>query len=309
MRTNPAVPWPVLNFAAMGESLLTLQILTQIVGKIRLINTPWLNHSWHVTLYITARGLSTGPVPFSGGIFELEFDLTRHSLNLTLSSGQHEEVGLYSRPVASFYAELMAKLHAHRIPADIHLRPNELDEVIPFDQDDIHKVYKEAQIHTFWQVLVRVNTVLLEFRSRFTGKCSPVHFFWGAADLAVTRFSGRRAPEYTGAVLNIPLKIMREAYSHEVCSAGFWPGSKASPVPVFYAYCYPGSPAFGEQKVVPEQAFFSPEMGEFILPYEYVRTSADPRTTLLNFLQSTYQAAAETQNWDRSNLDFKPFLP
>ncbi len=299
--------WPELKFELLQDTMATVQLWTQIVGKIRLKKTPWLNHSWHVTLYVSSRGLTTGSIPYEQGVFQLEFDFNQHQLVITTSKGGNEKIALYPRTVASFYKELFDTLRTLGIRVKIHAKPNEIEPAIPFEQDEVHQSYDKDQMYLFWQALVRMEPVFTEFRARFIGKCSPVHFFWGAFDLAVTRFSGREAPKHPGGMPNIPLEVMREAYSHEVSSAGFWPGSEAFPHPAFYAYCYPTPPDFGTRPVAPKEAFFSQEMGEFFLPYEVVRQSSDPEATLMRFLQSTYEAAATTGKWDREALEFKQF--
>jgi len=295
--------WPELKFQDLADTITTVQLWTQIVGKIRLAKMPWLNHSWNVTLYVSPRGLTTGSVPFQKGIFQIDFDFRTHKLIIISSSGLQQQVDLFPRTVASFYAALFEKLKLMEIDAEIYAKPNELEPAIPFEKDETHFQYNSEQINLFWQALVKIEVVLTRFRAKFTGKCSPVHFFWGGFDLAVTRFSGRKAPKYPGAVPNMPLEIMQEAYSHEVSSCGFWPGSKDFPHPVFYAYCYPTPETFCEQPVMPGSAFFSKEMGEFFLFYDDVKKAADPESFLMEFLQSTYEAAANTGNWDRQALE------
>jgi hypothetical protein len=290
--------WPELAFESLKDTLATVQLWTQIVGKIRLIKTPWINHSWHVTLYVSPRGLSTGSIPYDGGNFQIDFDFVAHELIIIASDGKSEKLGLYPRTVASFYTELFEKLNAIGIEANIYAKPNELDPAIPFAEDEVHKSYDAIQMNLYWQALVNINSVFTKFRAEFTGKCSPVHFFWGAFDLAVTRFSGREAPLHPGGAPNMPDRVMQEAYSHEVSSAGFWGGSEQFPHPAFYAYCYPTPADFGEQVVAPSEAFYSNEMGEFFLLYEVVQRSENPEAKLLQFLRSTYIAAAKTGNWD-----------
>lgn len=295
--------WPILKFEELKDTIATVQLWTQIVGKIRLVKTPWLNHSWHVTLYVSPSGLTTGSIPYGNGLFQIDFDFIKHRLLITCSNGYQEQVGLYPRSVASFYAALFEKLALMGIEAKIFAKPNELEPAIPFEQDETHFQYDKEQVNKYWQALVKIDAVFTRFRARFSGKCSPVHLFWGGFDLAVTRFSGRRAPKHPGGVPNMPLAVMQEAYSHEVSSCGFWAGSPDFPFPVFYAYCYPTPATFGGQLVKPETAFYSNEMGEFLLKYEDVINSNDPETYLLDFLQSTYEAAASTGNWDRANLE------
>jgi len=296
--------WPELIFENLKDTITNVQLYTQIIGKIRLQKMPWINHSWHVALYVSPAGLTTASIPYEEGIFEMEFDFNNHFLSITTSNGGVEKVKLYARTVASFYKEVFDKLALLNIEVKIHAKPNEIDPAIRFAQDETHCAYDKEQINLFWKALVKINPVFTKFRAGFIGKCSPVHLFWGSFDLAVTRFSGRKAPEYTGIVPNLALEVMQEAYSHEVSSAGFWAGSDAFPQPAFYSYCYPSPATFGEQKVKPAEAFYSKEMGEFFLPYEAVRTSANPEETLMQFLQSTYEAAANTGNWDRNALEF-----
>jgi len=290
--------WPELAFENLKDTLATVQLWAQIVGKIRLIKTPWINHSWHVTLYVSPRGLTTGSIPYEGGNFQIDFDFVDHELIIIASNGKSEKVSLYPRTVAGFYAELFEKLNTIGIEAKIYAKPNELDPAIPFAEDEVHKSYDATQMNLYWQALVNINSVFVKFRSEFIGKCSPVHLFWGAFDLAVTRFSGREAPLHPGGAPNMPDRVMQEAYSHEVSSAGFWGGSEQFPHPAFYAYCYPTPADFGEQVVAPSEAFYSNEMGEFFLLYEVVQRSENPEAKLLQFLRSTYIAAAKTGNWD-----------
>ena len=295
--------WPSLQFAALEDTVATVQLWTQIVGKIRLINMPWINHSWQVTLYISPRGITTGSVPCEQGLFQVDFDFINHQLEIVKSDGEQASFGLYPRTVASFYKELMEKLTMLGIDASIYAKPNELPDPIPFAEDDTHHSYDAAQMHNLWQAWMRIHNVFTDFRSRFSGKCSPVHLFWGAFDLAVTRFSGRRAPAHPGGAPHIPLRVMQESYSHEVSSCGFWPGGKEFPHPAFYAYCYPTPEAFGSEPVQPGKAFFNADMGEFFLLYEDVIAAEHPEQTLMDFLQSTYEAAARTGNWDREALE------
>jgi hypothetical protein len=295
--------WPALEFESWKDTIATLHLWTQIVGKIRLKQMPWLNHSWHVTLYVSANGLTTGSIPYAGGVFQIDFDFIHHALHITTSAGGTEEVRLYPRSVADFYHELFEKLKRVDVDAHICVEPNEVDPAIPFEKDEIHRSYDGERVRDFHKALVGIYNVFIKFRARFRGKCSPVHFFWGSFDLAVTRFSGRTAPLYSGKVENIPLRVMQEAYSHEVSSCGFWPGNEQFPQPAFYSYCYPSSVEFGNQPVKPKEAFFSSKMGEFILPYEVVQRSATPEDSLMQFLQSTYEAAANTAGWDRKTLE------
>lgn len=300
---TPVNAWPALYYNEWKDTLATVQLFAQIVGKVRLRNMPWLNHSWHVTLYVSATGLTTGSMPYEGGTFQIDFNFITHEVVISTSMGEVRTVRLYPRSVASFYNELLTQLDAAGIDTYIYAVPNEIDPAIPFAEDETHKSYDAAHMNRFWQALVKVHNVFLRFRAGFTGKCSPVHLFWGAFDLAVTRFSGRRAPLHSGDAPNMPLRVMQEAYSHEVSSCGFWPGSDQFPQAIFYAYCYPTPDAFGKQAVEPAEAYYSNEMGEFILPYDAVQQSSNPERMLLAFLQTTYAAAANTGNWNRHELE------
>lgn len=297
--------WPALPLEEWSETYATLHMWLQIVGKIRLMQSPWLNHSWHSTLYVTARGLTTSPIPFGGrSVFEIDLDFIDHRLTIQASDGQTGEVALEPQSVASFYKRLMEEMDRLEFPVEITPRPNEVAEALPFDRDETHRAYDAEYANRFWRVLVQADRVLKEFRSRFIGKCSPVHFFWGAPDLAVTRFSGRRAPEHPGGIPNLPDRITREAYSHEVSSCGFWPGGGPVPHAAFYSYAYPEPPGFRAAKIDPSAAFYSPELREFILSYDAVRESESPDDTLLAFLQSTYEAAANQGGWNREELEW-----
>lgn len=292
--------WPELKFELLKDTLSTVHLWIQIVGKIRLKKMPWLNHSWHVSLYISSRGFTTGSIPYENGIFQLEMDFIKHELVITCNNGQSESVKLCSRSVASFYDELFHKLKHIGIEVEIHGKPNEMEQAIPFNKDDEHRNYEASEMNNLWQAMIKVDAVFNRFRAGFIGKNSPVHLFWGAFDLAVTRFSGRVAPKHPGGAPNMPDEIMQEAYSHEVYSCGFWPGNAQSPIPIFYAYCYPTPAAFSKQSVKPETAFYSQELGEFILPYEEVQKSEHSGELLMQFLRSTYRAAAVTGDWDPS---------
>jgi hypothetical protein len=295
--------WPELAYAAWKQTYATLHLWTQIVGKIRLAQTPWLNHSWHVVLYVTARGLTTSSIPFGDRTFQLDFDFLDHVLRASTSDGGQKEVGLFPRSVADFYADLMRSLAELGIEVRINELPNEIPDAIRFSQDHLHDSYDRDYAERHWRVLLRVNRVLHAFRTSFIGKCSPVHFFWGSFDMAVTRFSGRGAPLHPGGVANLPDAVAQEAYSHEVSSAGFWPGGGVIEYPAFYSYAYPEPAGFPSAAARPEAAFYSEEMREFILPYDAVRAAESPDETLLQFLQSTYEAAASAGNWDRATLE------
>ena len=300
---SPQLPWPELPTAAWRETYATLQLWTQIAGKIRLVRTPWLNHSWHVALYVTARGLTTSPIPDNIRTFQIDFDFIDHALRISTSDGATREFALAGQSVASFYAAVMAALADLGIHIEIDEIPNELPEPIRFSQDTQHASYDPDAVRRFFQILVNADRVFKQFRTGFLGKASPVHFFWGSFDLAVTRFSGRRAPRHPGGVPHLSDDVACEAYSHEVSSAGFWPGSGAIDYPAFYSYAYPEPPGFRTTPVRPDAAFFSEALGEFILPYDAVRTAAAPDQALLEFLQSTYEAAANAAKWDRDSLE------
>lgn len=293
---------PALPLAEWQPTRDTLHMWMQIVGKVRMALSPPLNHWWHVTLYISARGLTTGPIPCPGGLFEIHFDFIDHQLVFETSGGATRRMPLAPRSVADFYADVTSTLAGLGIEAKIHPVPDEVPDPLPFAEDRVHRVYDREQAARFWRALVWMDPVFQEFRGRFIGKCSPVHFFWGAGDLAVTRFSGRRAPERPGANA-----VQREGYSHEVSSAGFWTGG-ASGVneAVFYSYMAPEPPGFRGARVSPGSAFYHKELGEFLLRYEDVRQSRAPRETLLAFLESTYETGANLASWDRVALEREP---
>jgi hypothetical protein len=295
--------WPELPYAAWKDTAATLQLWTQVVGKVRLALTPWLNHSWHVTLYVTARGLSTGAMPAFDRTLQIDFDFIDHVLWLRLSDGQFRQVVLKPMPVAEFYREVIAALRALGVDVRINEMPNEIADAVRFPDDTVHASYDAGAVGRFHRVLVSCNDVFAHFRTGFLGKASPVHFFWGSFDLAVTRFSGRTAPPHPGGVPNLPDTVAREAYSHEVSSAGFWPGGGAIDYPAFYSYAYPAPQGFAEAKVQPGEAFFSKELGEFVLPYDAVRSAREPARALMDFLQTTYDAAADLGRWDRAALE------
>ena len=300
---SDATSWPELPYAAWKDTCQTLQLWTQIVGKIRLARTPWLNHSWHVTLYVTARGLTTSPIPDGARTFQIDFDFIDHVLWLRTSDGHFRQVVLKPITVAEFYGEVLHALSELGIAVRINGKPSEIPDAIPFAEDRVHHSYDRDYANRFWRVLSASNEVFAQFRTGFLGKASPVHFFWGSFDLAVTRFSGRSAPRHPGGVPNLPDDVAQEAYSHEVSSAGFWPGGGGIDYPAYYSYAYPAPEGFASARVRPAQASFSKELGEFILPYDAVRTASDPRTTLMEFLQSTYDAAADLGKWDRKALE------
>ena len=297
--------WPALPFAEWKDTAITLHMWTQIVGKIRLTLTPWTNHSWHVALYVTARGLTTSPIPHDSSTFEIRFDFIDHQLRILKSDGAGRTIELKPRSVAEFYRAVMKTLSDLSLPVTINTMPNEIADPVPFDQDEEHHSYDREYANRFWRVLVQSDRVLKEFRSRFCGKCSPVHFFWGSFDLAVTRFSGRPAPAHPGGVPHLPDAITREAYSQEVSSLGFWPGNAAMPTPVFYSYAYPEPPGFSEAKAQPDAAFYESKLREFILPYDAVRNAEKPDQVLLDFAQGAYDAASQLGKWDRDALEEK----
>lgn len=304
--------WPSLPFTEWQATAETLQLWTQIVGKIRLALTPWVNHSWHVTLYLTSRGLTTSPIPHGFHTFEIRFDFISHELRIVKSDGQRRVLPLVAQSVVSFYRAVMQALHELELPVKIDLLPNEIADPIRFDQDETHRSYDPAWVNLFWRVLLQSDRVLKTFRSRFCGKCSPVHFFWGSFDLAVTRFSGRTAPPHPGGIPHLPDRVTREAYAQEVCSVGFWPGSGASPTPIYYSYAYPEPQGFAAAKVEPAEASYYSALHEFILPYDAVRTAKSPDETLLAFAQSVYDAASTLGHWDREALEeatLKPPVP
>jgi hypothetical protein len=293
---------PELPLAAWKETQATVHMWTQIVGKVRLKLCPLVNHFWNVAFYLTARGMTTSPMPYQSGniqrTIEIRFDFIKHQLLLETSEGRVDAIGLQPMSVADFYRKFMTAFNELGVVVKIWTRPCEIPDPTPFEQDRVHASYDADSVHKFWRILVWVDEVLKEFRTGFVGKVSPVHFFWGSFDLAVTRFSGRRAPARPGAD-----SITREAYSHEVSSAGFWPGGGDIAGPAFYSYAAPEPPGFAEQKVRPPAAFYHPQMKEFLLMYDDVRAAADPKTTLLEFLRTTYDAAADLGNWDRKALE------
>jgi hypothetical protein len=304
MEVRATERWPALPYAAWKETRDTLHLWTQVVGKVRLALTPWLNHSWHVTLYVTARGLTTSPIPWGGGSFQIDFDFIDHVLWVRTSEGHFRQLMLRPMSVAEFYEDLMIALRDLGITVNIMTTPCEIADCIPFDQDTVHAAFDAEYVNRFWRVLLSASEVFARFRTGFLGKASPVHFFWGSFDLAVTRFSGRRAPRHPGGVPHLADSVAQEAYSHEVSSAGFWPGG-GGPIDYasFYSYAYPAPEGFGAARVLPKEAFFSKELGEFLLPYDAIRATPDPDAALLSFLHSTYEAAADLGRWDRKALD------
>jgi Family of unknown function (DUF5996) len=295
--------FPSLPLAEWQETYTTLHLWAQIVGKIRLTLSPKVNHWWHSTLYVTPRGLTTGIIPYKTRAVEIRFDFIDRQLHIESSDGATQTVELMPRSVADFYQAVMAALKAIDIEVRIWTMPQEIANPIPFDRDDEHATYDSESVQRFWQILVQTDRILRTFRSNFMGKSSPVHFFWGSFDLALTRFSGRAAPQHPGGVPGMADWVTREAYSHEVSSCGFWAGDQAVTEAIFYAYAYPEPEAFQTYPIQPKEAFYNAQMREFILPYEVVRQAADPEAMLLVFLQSTYEAAANLAHWDRGLLE------
>ena len=302
--SSPQV-WPPLPLDAWADTHATLHRWTQIVGKIRVAQGPWQNHSWHSTLYLTARGVSTLPIPHGLRMFQIDFDFLDHRLIVQASDGAVGGFPLQAESVAVFYRRLMEELTRLGLSVKISKRPNEVPDPVPFDQDEAHASYDPEYANRFWRVLVQSDRVFREFRSRFIGKCSPVHFFWGILDLAVTRFSGRVAPLHPGGILNLPDRVAREAYSHELCSCGFMVGGPVRDA-TFYSYVYPEPSGFAAASVRPVEAFYSDRIRRFLLPYDAVRESETPDATLLDFLQTTYEAAAMLGDWDRTALERGP---
>jgi Family of unknown function (DUF5996) len=305
---SAATVWPTLSYSSWRDTAMTLQLWTQIVGKVRLALTPWLNHSWQVTLYVTSRGLGTSPIPSGTESFEVDFDFITHRLIVRTSTGKERTLPLAPQAVADFYERLTGVLRDIGISVHINEMPNEVPNPIPFSKDRLHASYDADAAHAFWRVLVQADRLFKLFRSSFLGKASPVHFFWGSFDLAVTRFSGRRAPLHPAGVPGLPDAVAREAYSHEVSSAGFWPGNDAFPQAAFYSYAYPEPQGFRERQVS-AGGYFDQALGEFILPYDRLRTDPEPDRLLLDFLSSTYIAAAEAGRWDRAALECQMGAP
>ncbi|MBN9086917.1 MAG: hypothetical protein J0J01_08425 [Reyranella sp.] len=290
--------WPALPYDAWRATCTTLHMWTQIVGKVRLALAPHVNHWWQVPLYVGARGLTTTAIPYGDSSFEMEFDFIDHVLAIRTCDGESRIVKLEPKSVAAFHAEVMAALESLGLAVRIWTVPQEVDDPIPFDKDTVHAAYEREPVERFWRVTRSVDAVLKQFRGGFVGKVSPVHFFWGSFDLCVTRFSGRRAPPMPKAD-----KVTQEAYSHEVISVGWWPGDPTTSNPAFYAYASPEPAGFGDARVLPAAAFYDRDAGQFRLKYEDVRTAASPRQALLDFCQSTYEAAATRANWTRAELE------
>ncbi|WP_307865960.1 DUF5996 family protein [Streptomyces smyrnaeus] len=296
--------WPALRVADWTGTRDTLHMWTQIIGKIRLAHAPLVNHWWQVTLYVTPRGLTTSTIPYATGAFDIEFDFVEHRLRIRTSDRTVRQVALEPKPVARFYGEVTQALHELGIDTPIQDRPNEVEQAIPFPEDTVHASYDPHAAHLFWRQLLQADRVLGGFRSRFVGKVSPVHFFWGAMDLACTRFSGRRAPTHPGGAPHCGDWVMVEGYSRELSSCGFWPGGGEEGA--FYAYAYPEPAGFRDHPVLPDSAYYSEQNGQFLLPYEAVRTAPEPDRVLTDFLQTTYEAAAEHGGWNRAELEDDP---
>ncbi|MBD2539771.1 DUF5996 family protein [Coleofasciculus sp. FACHB-SPT36] len=303
-RSSNAV-WLPLSLSAWQDTYQTLHLWTQIIGKIRLALAPKINHWWHSTLYVTTPGLTSGSIPNGTRSFQITFDFLAHQLKIETSEGTTKSLALAPRSVADFYQEVMNTLKDLGIEVQIWTMPQEIADAIPFEQDHQHHAYNPESAQRFWQILVQANRIMTVFRSHYIGKCSPVHFFWGSFDLAVTRFSGRRAPEHPEGVPNMADWVTREAYSHEVSSCGFWFGGGSTEA-LFYAYAYPTPRGFKDYPIQPQSAFYSPELQEFVLPYEAVRQADDPDTAVLQFLQSTYEAGANLGDWERAALEDIP---
>lgn len=299
-----AAAWPQLRVADWTDTRDTLHMWTQIVGKVRLAHAPLVNHWWQVTLYVSPRGLTTSAVPHGTGAFDIEFDFLDHVLHLRTSDGGTRRIALESMPVTDFHARVLRALEELDVPTTIQAHPNEVEQAIPFAEDYRHHTYDPHAAQLFWRQLLQANRVLGDFRAEFAGKVSPVHFFWGAMDLACTRFSGRGAPRHPGGAPNCGDWVMVEGYSRELSSCGFWPGGGDEGA--FYAYAYPEPEGFAESPVAPPEAFYSAQNGQFLLPYEAVRRATDPDLTLTRFLHSTYAAAADRAGWDRAALEVDP---
>lgn len=293
--------WPALPVAEWAATRDTVQLWTQIVGKVRMVSTPVMSHWWNVPLYVTSRGLTTSLIPRAGRAFQVDFDLLGDRLDITVTDGTSASLPLQSGPVADFYRQLMDQLDLLGLHTDVWTMPVEIPDAVPFDDDTSHTTYDGEQARDFWRLLVQSSRVFEEFRSRFVGKVSPVHLFWGALDLAVTRFSGKSAPPHPGGAPNCGPHVMWEAYSHEVSSAGYWPGPDGEGI--FYSYAYPVPDGFADADIAVPGAYYDAQLGEFVLPYELVRMAADPDRLLLEFLQATYAAAADLAGWDRGALE------
>lgn len=295
--------WPDLPLSNWADTCATLHLWTQVVGKIRLAHAPMVNHWWQVPLYVTCRGLTTSPIPYDGRSFQIDFDFLDHVVKLQTSKGEVETIVLGPRSVADFYAEIMGRLRGLGLDTPIWTMPVEIPDAIPFEQDRTHASYDPEYVTRFWRILVQADRVFTQFRAQFLGKVSPVHFFWGSFDMAVTRFSGRTAPRLGGESPNLGPWVMQEAYSHEVSSCGFWPGNGGFGKPAFYSYAYPEPQGFGSAPMSPDATYYDQDLGQHILPYDAVRQATSPDEDLMRYLLSTYEAAADLGQWDRSALE------
>ena len=296
-------PWPAVPWRDWADTLETLHLMSQVVGKVRLVRSPWINHSWSVPLYLSPRGFRTSLVPDGAAGFELEFDLLEHAVELTTTAGVRDRVALASTTMAVFHRSVLAMLDAAGVGVRIHPVPSEIPDAVPFDEDHELRRYEPAHATALWRAMLRAGAVMTRFRAGYVGKASPVHLFWGAFDLATTRFSGRTAPPHPGGMANFPDDVAREAYSHEVTSVGFWPGNRSSPMPIFYAYAYPTPDGYAGSTVEPSEAVWLDDLGEFALPYDVVAGATDPDGTLMGFFESTHAVAADLAGWDRGSLE------
>jgi len=301
--------WPELNVARDGETFAILHLASQMLGKLRVAHSTWVNHGWNVTLHPVPEGLTIEPIVADGVSFSLTLDLSRHAIILHVGDGEVDQLPIDLGSIAALHHQLIEMLKSHGLPFTFHGTPNEIADALPFASDTAAREYQPDSAERLLCALSSIEPVFERFRAGFIGKCSPIHFFWGSFDLAVTRFSGRRAPEHPGGIAGLPDRITREAYSHEVSSAGFWPGGATPTEPIFYSYAYPEPEGFRASEVSPSAAHFDDTLGEFVLPYEAVRTASDPEGELMSFLQSTYSAAAELALWDRPALEREPIAP
>lgn len=301
--------WPAFDVERDAPTFALLHLASQMLGKLRVAHAPWANHGWHVTLLPVAEGLAMPPIAAGSQRFELIIDLCAHAIVLRTSKGVRDTLQLHDISIAALHRDLIAMLDRHGLPSNFNGRPNEVADAIPFAEDDVPRSYNRNSAERLRDALARIVPIFERFRAGFAGKASPVHFFWGSFDLAVTRFSGRPAPPHPGGIPGLPDRVTREAYSHEVSSAGFWPGGVTAAEPIFYSYAYPEPNGFREAVITPGLARFDETLGEFVLPYEAVRTAADPRAALTTFLQSTYDTAANLAGWDRTSLEREPVAP
>jgi Family of unknown function (DUF5996) len=301
--------WPDIPYASWRETCTALHLYTQVVGKYRLARTPWVNHSWHATLYVSARGFSTSIIPDGAKAIEVVFDLLDHAVTGAASDGRRADFPLGPMSVAEFHARFLDLIRSLGGTPDFHGRPNEVPDPLPFVEDRTARPYDKDAVTRFFHAMVAVDDVLKRFRTGYIGKVSPVHLFWGSFDMAVTRFSGRPAPLHPGGIPALPDEVTREAYSHQVSSAGFWPGGPGVDFPAFYSYAYPAPAGFADAHVAPGAAYFDKSLSEFVLPYDAVRRSNEPESTLMAFLESTYEAAAELGGWDRAALEGRTGIP